>query len=60
VDYGTGRRKNRGVWNRKREEEGSMEPVEGRIGVYGTGRRMNSGLWNRKREEEGSMEPVEG
>jgi hypothetical protein len=46
----------RGVCNRKREKQGSLEPEEGRTGEYATGRGKNRKVWNRKREDRGSVE----
>jgi hypothetical protein len=50
----------RGVWNRKREDQGSLEPEEGGPGESGNGRGKNKRVWNRKREEQGSLKPEEG
>jgi hypothetical protein len=55
-ESGNGRRRARGVWNRKREDQGSLAPEEGEPGESGNGRGKNRGVWNRKREEQGSLD----
>jgi hypothetical protein len=50
----------RGVWNRKREDQGSLELEEAEPGESGNGRGKNRGIWNRKREEQESVELEEG
>jgi hypothetical protein len=54
------REKTRGVRNRKKEYQESLQPEEGRPGDSRTGRGKTRGVWNRKREDKEGLEPEEG